>query len=536
MPNKYKLDVYIIFFVSLVFFTYGLGSQEIIGFDSRFYLFAKEMLRYGLSWFPQTYHHPYPDYPASSTIVVYLFSILLGGLNKWVAVLPTAIMAALTVSFTYLIGCLHNKHWGYCAAMMALLTSAFVKSARSMSLDMYPVLMCAMCFYVIYSADKENKPRRIFWTYPCFILGFIFRGPIGLVMPAGIMFSYYAINRNWKPLFLQSAIAFSLLCVCTAGLLLLAYHEGGHAFMQDVLRMEVLGRIDNPYLPRYFYFTNSFGSYALSYPLAIIVLVLAGYYAYIKKDFFPDKTFLWQLFGWMMVILIGMTIPDDKKVRYILPMVPAIALLAAYPFAAPFSQRYFVLLRTFLRKTFLVFPLIFLIATIVVQNYLQDRLAITIHHFASITNVFLFMQFVATTIIYVTKSQELREKMLISIAAFCFIFAMITIVEPIQLHIDKARDFVLATELSRTQSKSRLIFYKELPDGLPIKYLINKTSTDNPLFIQDSQELLRVREKAYFVTSAFNYIELPKNIAAQFQLIANDTLGHTRVVVFIKKE
>lgn len=536
MPTKFssKLDVYIIFFASLLLFTCGLSTQEIIGFDSRFYLFAQEMLRYGMGFFPETYHHPYPDYPASSTVMVYLFSHLFGGLNKLIAVLPTAIMAALTVSFTSLIGSLHNKHWGYCAAMMVLLTSAFVKSARAMSLDMYPVLMCTICFYLIYSADIKNKPRRTIWIYPLLLLGFIFRGPIGLVMPAGIIFSYYAINKNWRSLFLKSTVAFLLLCFCTAALLLLAYHVGGDSFMHDVMRMEVLGRIDNPYLPRYFYWTNSFGSYALSYPLAWLVLFFAAYYAY-RKDFFADKIFLLQLFGWMMVILIGMSVPDDKKVRYILPMVPAIALLAAYPFVAPLSQRYFVSLRTFLRKIFLVFPLIFLILTIITQYYLDQHLSINID-FDSIMNVFLLLQIASSAASYFISSLELREKIVISIAAFCFIFATITIIEPIQLHIDKARDFVLATELSRIETKSRLIFYKESPDGLPIKYLINKMSDDQPGFIQDLQELLRVTEPAYFVTSESNYVELTKNMAVRFRVIASDTMGHVRVVVFVKKE
>ena len=77
-----------LFFFSLFLFTWGLSSQEVIGFDSRFYLFAQEMSRNGLSWFPTTYDHPYPDYPASAILLIYLLGDLFGTLNKFIAVLP----------------------------------------------------------------------------------------------------------------------------------------------------------------------------------------------------------------------------------------------------------------------------------------------------------------------------------------------------------------------------------------------------------------------------------------------------------------
>ncbi len=55
------LDAVIIFFTGLLLFTIGLPHQEIIGFESRFYLFALEMWRHGVSGFPTTYQNSYPD-------------------------------------------------------------------------------------------------------------------------------------------------------------------------------------------------------------------------------------------------------------------------------------------------------------------------------------------------------------------------------------------------------------------------------------------------------------------------------------------
>src|SRR5690242_19905786 len=93
LTRRHHLESLLLFFSSLILFTWGLHSKEVIGFDSRFYLFAQEMWRYGVSWFPLTYHQPYPDYPASSTFVIYLFACLFGGVTKFSAVLPSAILA-----------------------------------------------------------------------------------------------------------------------------------------------------------------------------------------------------------------------------------------------------------------------------------------------------------------------------------------------------------------------------------------------------------------------------------------------------------
>ncbi|HLB57816.1 MAG TPA: hypothetical protein VJL60_03275, partial [Gammaproteobacteria bacterium] len=64
--NRY-FEAVVIFFLGLIIFTIGLSHQEVITFEARFYLFALEMWRHGLSFFPTTYEQPYPDYPVTST-------------------------------------------------------------------------------------------------------------------------------------------------------------------------------------------------------------------------------------------------------------------------------------------------------------------------------------------------------------------------------------------------------------------------------------------------------------------------------------
>ena len=526
----------VIFLGSLLIFTFGLHSQEVIGFDSRFYLFAQEMWRNGVSWFPTTYQQPYPDYPATSTFVINLFAHLLGGVNKFTAVLPSAIMAAITVMMTYQIGLLRNKYWGLFAAFFMLLTVAFVKSARSIALDMYPTMITACCFYLVCSAHEYKKPCRVWWVYPLLLLGFVFRGPIGLVMPAGVVFAYYAVRglttRSYRPLFLFGFIALCILLICTLMLLALASKVGGDTFMQAVLRMEVLGRLDNSYLPRSFYFTNSLGNYALSYPFALLTIMGVVYY-YFKQKRLVNADFLMLLIAWMLVIMVGMSIPGDKKDRYILPMVPAIALLAAYPLIALPDQKYFRFLRALILRLFLYLPAIFVLGVEVVYLIAKPNGLEMGIHYTAIVIALIALQLASLWCCYrYINRVTTREMTTFLFAMLSFVVVNLMVIEPIELYVDRAHEFIVAIETQRVNEQAKLVFYREQPDSLPIKYVINMPVNEQPIFIETPAALVKFKEPAFIVTSESYFMSLPKEILHRSQILANDRVGHVRVVVF----
>lgn len=534
-----SLEIVSLFLVSLILFTYGLSSQEIIGFESRFYLFALEMWRYGFSWFPTTYHEPYPDYPVTSTLLIYLFAKLFGGLNKFVAVLPSAIAAAITVTVTYLIGALQTKRWGLHAVLFLFLTVAFFKNARSIALDMYPAMIATWCFYLIYSADKKNNPSRVKWIYPLLLLGFAFRGPIGLVMPTGVICIYYLLNWNIKRFFISGFIALFLLIISMVLLLALAYYVGGETFMQNVLHMEVLGRMNNTYLPIYFYFVDSLKNYALSYPIACLVVLGVGYYA-IKKMTPPQTNFLLILVGWMVIILIGMSMPGDKKVRYILAIAPAAALIAAYPFSVEVRERYVARLHAFLIRCFLYLPAIFLLLIEAIYVYTNaNNITIPISYVA-ISLFLIALQLISLAVIFRYINQpKWHETFILFAAAMSFVMTYIAVIEPMELYIERGRSFVVAIEGERMKSEARLAFYKVRPDALPIKYLINMPYAlpkyEQPVFIGDPQGLMDFSSPTFFVTYQTEFVKLPPEMIEKFEVVGNDMLGHTRVVIFRRK-
>jgi acylphosphatase len=299
--------------------------------------------------------------------------------------------------------------------------------------------------------------------------------------------------------------------------------------MREVLRMEVFGRINNYYLPRYFYFTSSFMHYALAYPVACLMLPGIIYYGYKRK--LAEYKFLYLLMGWVLIIMIGMSIPDDKKIRYILPIVPACALIAAYPFHAAANNPYFIFLRTWFRRLFFIVPMIFVILIFASHHLYATHVA---DHELMI--VFAILQLINVLTIIFIRHIQIREMIFLMQALICFALSLFIIIEPVELYINRARDFVYAVEEQRKQQNAQLVFYRETADGMPIKYRINQINADQPRFIADQQLLMQVAEPAMFVTSKEYFISLSQNIAQSLHVIAEDALGHERVMVFIKKQ
>ena len=203
-------DTTLIFLGSLFFFTFGLQHAEIIGFESRFYVFSLEMYRHGVTWFPTTYKTPYPDYLGTSTFLIYLAAKGLGGLNKLTAVLPSAIAGSITLVATYLIGALQKRALGLYAAGFLLFTLAFLSAARTISLDIFVTAFTTLIFYIAYRAKLQQQKIPLILILLLLTASFSIRGPLGIVIPAGVLSLFYLLYQNIKYFFVI-AISFLLL-------------------------------------------------------------------------------------------------------------------------------------------------------------------------------------------------------------------------------------------------------------------------------------------------------------------------------------
>lgn len=104
------------------------------------------------------------------------------------------------VSLVYRLTAPYSQRWGLLSIALLLLSSIFNSETRAVSLDQMLAAIALAVFYLGYSHGHfgGRGGKCLYWLYLLLILGFAIRGPIGLVIPTGVLCSYYLINRQWQ--------------------------------------------------------------------------------------------------------------------------------------------------------------------------------------------------------------------------------------------------------------------------------------------------------------------------------------------------
>ena len=486
--------------LALLLFIAGNWHQAIIGFDSRFVVFAQEMLRHGPSFFPTTYGQPYADYLATSTLLTWLFSLPLGQVTSLTAWLPTAIASALIVILVYRLTAPYSPRWGLLSVAMLLLSSTFVSETRAVSLDQMLAAVTLAVFYLGYAHDHFGAGKRLHWVYLLLIAGFAIRGPIGLVIPTGVLCSYYLINRQWRQLFSFGLLALALLMACVGVLLLLAKLSGGEGFMQDVIRMQFLGRMDGSEGSSgvLYYFTSSMGNYALAYPMALLVLLAVAIGG--KRAPEPALQLVLYCAAAGLLVMLGLSIPQAKKARYVLPMLPMAAIIAAYPFQVS-QGRVFAWLRGVLLGLWTLLPALLIIGLLVVRR----RYAEQVGDLRLIFGVLGVLQVLAVLAWFKPRLRPAGP----ALAAVLALWATyIVVVEPLERRLYDTRTFSLAVKAQINQQPAPVVLHGLGKDAKAIKLMVNLECDRVPLFTQSTTDLAPLQAPAWLVMSQDDYAAL----------------------------
>nr|WP_262407292.1 glycosyltransferase family 39 protein [Pseudomonas lactis] len=483
--------------LALLLFIVGNWHQAIIGFDSRFVLFAQEMLRHGPSFFPTTYGQPYADYLATSTLLTWLLSLPLGQVTSLTAWLPTAVASALIVVLVYRLTAPYSPRWGLLSIAMLLLSSTFVSETRAVSLDQMLAAVALAVFYLGYAHDHFAAAKRLHWVFFLLLLGFAIRGPIGLVIPTGVLCSYYLINRQWRQLFSFGLLALALLAACVGLLLLLAKLSGGEDFMHDVIRMQFLGRMDGSEGSGgvLYYFTSSLGNYALAYPLALLVLLAVLMDG--RRAPAPALKLVLYCAAAAVLVMLGLSVPQAKKARYILPMLPMAAIIAAYPFAVT-QGRQFAWLRALMLGIWTLLPTLLAIGLMVARRRYPEPLA-------DLELIFVVLGTLQVLALLALLRSRLRTYGPALAAVLALWTTYIMVVEPLERQVYDTRTFSLAVKAHVQQQPAPLVLHALGKDAKAIKFMVNFDCDKVPLFTQLPAELKPVQAPAWLVMSQSDF-------------------------------
>jgi 4-amino-4-deoxy-L-arabinose transferase-like glycosyltransferase len=483
--------------LALLLFIAGVHQQAPIGFDSRFVLFAQEMLRHGPSLFPTTYGQPYADYLGLSTLFIWLTALPLGQVNSLSAWLPSAIAGAVIVTLMYRLVAPFSSRWALLSIALMVLTNTFITEARAVSQDLMLAAVAFTVFYLGYAADHFSAPRRWILIFALLLLGFGLRGPIGLVIPTGMLCSYFLLNRQWQRFFGFGLTAAVLLGLCVGALLWMAKTSAGPTFMQDVIRMQFMGRMDGSegVSGSLYYFTSSMGNYALAYPLALLALLALALSK--PRDTGPALRLLQYCAAAGLIVMLGLSIPQAKKARYLLPMLPMAAIIAAYPFAVA-QGRVFSWLRGLMQGLWLLMPALFIGGLLVAQRRFDQHLP----NLATVLMVLGALQVIALAIL---AKPHWRPQTL----AFCAVLALwsvyILVFEPLERQMYDTRTFSRASFTEVQKDPAPLVLHRLGKDAKAIKFMVNIEQDLQPVFTESIQELDALQGPLWLMMDANEY-------------------------------
>ncbi len=527
-----KAESMFIFGVAVFLLTIGL-PPEFHSAEARFFLFAQEMLRNGPTFFPTTYGAPYPDYTATSTFLIYLVSLPLGKVTPFSAVLPSAIAAALILVMVFRIGAIHSRELGLWAVLLCFFTTAFFSMSRGISPDLYTSLVTIACFYLIYLADISGRKGRLRLLPLLFMIGFIFRGPIGLVVPAGVVCAYYLIEKDFKTLLLTGAAAVTVLGIGLACLLAAAKFQGGESFVQDVITWQVTSRLPASAVSAEgfgYYWYHALDRYAVSYPLAI--LAVFGYIQEIWRPQNKKHKFLVHLLGWILIVLGGLSIPGVKKMRYILPAAPAFALLAAHLFIDLQPGKWLARIREGFLWLCRYLPVLTGISCLAALLFWQKMdFGFEPRLFPA---VFLMGTIVIALRIILRRLEEKQWKDMARLAAATLTFIVLSIcfVEPASYSRTRSEPFVKKIETLLQQKPGILVFYRQEKDSSAIRFL---SIIDKPMqleFVDSYEEMEKFRTNGYFVLEEKYLNSVPYNKELQVHVLERGCLAGDVYVLF----
>lgn len=487
----------------MVLFTVGLPA-EFLTEDTRFAVFAQEMLRNGPTFFPTTYGNPYPDYPATGTFLVYLASLPSGHVTPLSATLPTAVASSLVLVFTYLIGAMHSRRWGAMAVLIALFTKTFLSLSRCVSLDQFVSLTTVASFYVIYSADLLGRRRRL-WLVPLLMAGgFAMRGPLGVVVPAGVICSYYAFGRDIRRLLYMGGAAAVVVVVGWKLLLMAAAYQGGPQFVADVVRMQFESRLTETAAHGHLYYLiNGPAKYAMAFPLALAAAGLC--WRSFWKPASKEHALLRLLGLWALVVIVGLSLASEKKIRYILPAVPPLALLASWLFVQPMAEPVLQKLRQTLTFCCRVLPVVAALYGIVGLVMGWSSGGANYAALATFGGLFAAVVFLHAR----TTDEAARDAVSVAAGALTMALLVICVSEKAAYAEERSRPFAVQVESLLKQRPAPVAIYGMDSDKQGLRLLANCQDKLLPDFIGTPDEMAALQGTSYVIAREDDVRKMP---------------------------
>jgi len=342
-------DAWLLLALALLLIGSGLGLRDPWPADEpRFALIAREMVESGQWFFPTRGGNLYADKPPLFMWMIAFFYHLTGQMNI-AFLLPSLLAGAGTVLLVRNLGeRLWDRDTGFVAGLILLATLQFTAQARTAQID------AVVCFFITLGLYGMLRHMLVAPSWKWYFLGGFSAG-LGVItkgvgfLPLLVLVPYLLLHRRlsdhtrlarrdwrWLLALAGTLLAISLWVVPMWLTVDRSGDPGLMAYRDEILFRQTLDRYADPWhhFKPWHYFFSSVIPWAW-FPTVWATPWLVGDWRAALKGW--DARFV-LLLAWILLVLVFFSFSPAKRGVYVLPAVPALALLVAQPLRRHWSS------------------------------------------------------------------------------------------------------------------------------------------------------------------------------------------------------
>jgi 4-amino-4-deoxy-L-arabinose transferase-like glycosyltransferase len=341
MTNRTRTDSLVIAVFCAFLFFYGLGQFGLIGADEpRYAQVAREMLE-RRDWITPTLGgKPWLEKPP-----LYYWQAMLAytifGVSDWAARVPAAVDATVMVLAAYLFLRRFSPGFELDGALITASCAGVIGYARAASMDMTLASAFTLAMLAWRTWQDTGRRRYLAAFYACVALGMLAKGPVALFLAAAIIVLYSLAVRELR-LIVRTLWFPGVLLFCTIAL---PWYVAVQTSNPEFFRIFILEHNLARFSTDTYHHTQPFWYYL---PVTLLALVpwtifvveaftetaqawwtLSRSTAKIESESAPGSGHALSIFAgcWLIVPVAFFSVSQSKLPGYILPAVPAGALL-----------------------------------------------------------------------------------------------------------------------------------------------------------------------------------------------------------------
>lgn len=333
------LHLAILIAAGLLLWATTCGLWDLQGPDEgRYVQVAKELLARG-NWLVLTVGGDLYDekLPPPFWALATLLRVTGGEPSAWLLRLPAVFAAIATVAMTYLIGRgLYGWRAGWIAAWIAMATPLVMENAPEAKLDMIftGFVVLSLAPWLMRAPDRPLPWPQAVLMWAAMIGAIFYKGPLALVILLSVIGAEARARRSWG-VFNQARTIWGIfgLALFFIGWYKLQQQFIGAKFVQTQLSEQLWQRVlhGDHGAPPWYYLPRIFGVF---FPWSLLLIPIA--IDFWKRRAIPAP--VRPVAAWFLIPFLILSLASGKRQVYLLPLMPALALLAGWWLAPRLSK------------------------------------------------------------------------------------------------------------------------------------------------------------------------------------------------------